>query len=29
MAGGRLFDARTMDELWPSARKRPPGFWQR
>jgi imidazolonepropionase-like amidohydrolase len=28
MLSGRVFDARTMDELWPAARKRPPGFWQ-
>ena len=28
MLSGRVFDARTMDELWPAARKRPSAFWQ-
>jgi imidazolonepropionase-like amidohydrolase len=29
MLGGRLYDAATMDERWPRARKRPPLFFER
>jgi imidazolonepropionase-like amidohydrolase len=29
MVGGRLYDARTMDELWPERRARPTPFWMR
>jgi Tol biopolymer transport system component/imidazolonepropionase-like amidohydrolase len=29
LVGGRVFDARTMDELGPGARKRQPFFWER
>ncbi len=28
MVGGRLYDARTMDAVWPEARPRPKAFWQ-
>jgi imidazolonepropionase-like amidohydrolase/Tol biopolymer transport system component len=28
MVGGRLYDATTMDALWPRATPRPKGFWQ-
>jgi imidazolonepropionase-like amidohydrolase/Tol biopolymer transport system component len=28
MVGGRLYDARTMDELWPRQVKRPRQFWE-
>jgi imidazolonepropionase-like amidohydrolase/Tol biopolymer transport system component len=26
--GGRLYDARTMDAVWPRAKPRPKGFWE-
>jgi cytosine/adenosine deaminase-related metal-dependent hydrolase len=29
VVNGRLFDARTMDELAPRSRKRPPMHWER
>ncbi len=29
LVGGRLFDARTMDEIGTGARKRQPFFWER
>jgi hypothetical protein len=28
MLGGRLYDAATLDEVAPVARKRPPYWWQ-
>ena len=29
MLNGRLYDAATLDQIAPDARKRPPFWWQR